>query len=69
MEGFYYEESGTDGTPGSSSEQQFGVGATVLASRFATNTRKGIGHHKVGSVDSSTSLKMPQLFKPDEPRF
>ncbi|CAI9261248.1 unnamed protein product [Lactuca saligna] len=69
MEGFYYEESGNDGTPGSSSEQQFGVGATVLASRFATNTRKGIGHHKVSSVDSSTSLKMPQLFKPDEPRF
>ncbi|KVH92762.1 Cyclic nucleotide-binding domain-containing protein [Cynara cardunculus var. scolymus] len=45
------------------------VGATILASRFAASTRKGIGHRKVASVDSTTSLKMPQLFKPDEPNF
>ncbi|KAL4581635.1 hypothetical protein LXL04_006161 [Taraxacum kok-saghyz] len=68
-EGFYYYESG-DGTGDSSGGGQgVGVGATVLASRFAANTRKGIGHHKVRSIDSATSLKMPQLFKPDEPRF
>ncbi|XP_076957978.1 cyclic nucleotide-gated ion channel 18-like [Bidens hawaiensis] len=56
----------SDGQGGS---QQFGVGATMMASRFAANTRKGIGDHKVTSVNSSTSLKMPQLFKPHEPRF
>ncbi|KAJ0712476.1 putative cyclic nucleotide-binding domain, Ion transport domain, rmlC-like jelly roll [Helianthus annuus] len=74
VEGYYY-DSGSGGSsptsdgPGGGS-QQFGVGATMMASRFAANTRKGIGeHHKVASVDSSTSLKMPQLFKPDEPRF
>ncbi|GAV72563.1 cNMP_binding domain-containing protein/Ion_trans domain-containing protein, partial [Cephalotus follicularis] len=45
------------------------LGATILASRFAANTKRG-ANQKGPVVDSaSTSLKMPQLFKPDEPDF
>lgn len=74
LDGYYY-DSGSGGSsptsdgPGGGQQFGVGVGATILASRFAANTRRGIGHHKVTSVDSSASLKMPQLFKPDEPRF
>ncbi|KAJ8546324.1 hypothetical protein K7X08_018907 [Anisodus acutangulus] len=50
----------------SRSSQQ--LGATILAKRFATNTRRGI-EQKVQMADSSSSLKMPKLFKPDEPDF
>ncbi|XP_020208489.1 cyclic nucleotide-gated ion channel 18 [Cajanus cajan] len=39
------------------------LGATVLASKFAANTRKG-NHHKLQGSDP-----VPQLFKPDEPDF
>ena len=43
------------------------LGATVLASRFATNTKRG---PKVTRVEAaSSSLPMPKLFKPDEPDF
>uniref|UniRef100_A0A164VWG0 Cyclic nucleotide-binding domain-containing protein n=1 Tax=Daucus carota subsp. sativus TaxID=79200 RepID=A0A164VWG0_DAUCS len=48
------------------------LGATIMASKFAANTRRGVGH-KVVPVQvvgaSSSSLKMPKLFKPDEPDF
>nr|XP_016441226.1 PREDICTED: putative cyclic nucleotide-gated ion channel 18 [Nicotiana tabacum]XP_016441227.1 PREDICTED: putative cyclic nucleotide-gated ion channel 18 [Nicotiana tabacum] len=44
------------------------LGATILAKRFATNTRRGI-EQKIQMTDSSSSLKMPKLFKPDEPDF
>ncbi|XP_030447391.1 cyclic nucleotide-gated ion channel 18 [Syzygium oleosum] len=45
------------------------LGATVLASKFAANTRRGV-HQRVQIVDpAATSLKMPKLFKPDEPDF
>ncbi|KAA8530255.1 hypothetical protein F0562_004964 [Nyssa sinensis] len=45
------------------------LGATILASKFAANTRRGV-HQKVQVVDpASSSLKMPKLFKPDEPDF
>ncbi|XVF60344.1 hypothetical protein PTKIN_Ptkin08bG0037600 [Pterospermum kingtungense] len=37
------------------------LGATILASKFAANTRKGSS-----KVDS---LKMPKIYKPDEPDF
>ncbi|KAK6128330.1 hypothetical protein DH2020_037928 [Rehmannia glutinosa] len=43
--------------------------ATILASRFAANTKKGVAQ-KVQVVDAaSSSLKMPKLFKPEEPDF
>ncbi|XP_021299040.1 cyclic nucleotide-gated ion channel 18-like [Herrania umbratica] len=46
------------------------LGATILASKFAANTRKGSNDRKVAVIDSSSnSLKMPKLFKPDEPDF
>ncbi|EOY02348.1 hypothetical protein QUC31_018224 [Theobroma cacao] len=46
------------------------LGATILASKFAANTRKGSNDQKVAVIDSSSnSLKMPKLFKPDEPDF
>ncbi|KAK2970899.1 hypothetical protein RJ640_005256 [Escallonia rubra] len=45
------------------------LGATILASKFAANTRRGIVH-KVKVVEpSASSLKMPKMFKPDEPDF
>ncbi|XVE67954.1 hypothetical protein DITRI_Ditri09bG0029400 [Diplodiscus trichospermus] len=43
------------------------LGTTILASKFAANSRKG---SKVVVIDSSSnSLKMPKSFKPDEPDF
>lgn len=45
------------------------LGATILASKFAANTRKGAAQ-KTRSVDPSpSSLRMPKLLKPDEPDF
>ncbi|KAK7354071.1 hypothetical protein VNO80_19528 [Phaseolus coccineus] len=45
------------------------LGATVLASKFAANTRKGkIKKLKINLPDSD-SLKMPKMFKPAEPDF
>lgn len=47
------------------------LGATVLASRFAANTRKGATTQKDRPIEppSSDSLKMPKLFKPDDLNF
>ncbi|KAJ9135287.1 hypothetical protein P3X46_032490 [Hevea brasiliensis] len=42
--------------------------ATILALKFAANTRRGT-HQEVKVDSASSSLKMPQLFKPDEPDF
>ncbi|KAE8124188.1 hypothetical protein FH972_019094 [Carpinus fangiana] len=39
------------------------LGATILASKFAANTRRGVQHK------SDTSLQMPKLLKPEEPDF
>ncbi|PSR87592.1 Cyclic nucleotide-gated ion channel like [Actinidia chinensis var. chinensis] len=44
------------------------LGATILASKFAANTRKG-ANQKVPLVEPTSSLKMPKLLKPDEPDF
>ncbi|KAL3826059.1 hypothetical protein ACJIZ3_022088 [Penstemon smallii] len=43
------------------------LGATILASKFAANTKRGAVQK--GPEASSSSLKMPKLFKPDEPDF
>lgn len=41
----------------------------MLASKFAANTRRGV-NQKLAALDNDvTSLKMPKLFKPDEPDF
>ncbi|XP_021727912.1 probable cyclic nucleotide-gated ion channel 16 [Chenopodium quinoa] len=44
--------------------------ATILASKFATNTKRG-ANQKVKIVDSSShhDLKMPKMFKPEDPDF
>ncbi|MBA0697538.1 hypothetical protein Goari_021076, partial [Gossypium aridum] len=68
-EGLLDHEDYIDGTSSSSmdNQQNFQLGATILASKFAKNTKKG---SKVPLIDSSAdSLKMPKLFKPDEPDF
>ncbi|XP_075508622.1 cyclic nucleotide-gated ion channel 18-like [Primulina tabacum] len=45
------------------------LGATILASKFAANTKKGT-IQKVRFVEpGESSLRMPKLFKPDEPDF
>ncbi|KAF6169369.1 hypothetical protein GIB67_016539 [Kingdonia uniflora] len=49
--------------------QHLGVGATVLASKFAANTRRGVNQKVKADNPASTSLKMPKLFKPEEPDF
>ncbi|KAL6497527.1 Cyclic nucleotide-gated ion channel 18 [Orobanche hederae] len=44
--------------------------ATILASKFAANTKRGVAQKVHQVVDaSSSSLKMPKLFKPEEPDF
>ncbi|OMO52737.1 SNF2-related protein [Corchorus capsularis] len=54
-----------------SSDNVHQLGATMLASKFAANTRKMSDNQKgiVVVYSSSFSLKMPKLFKPDEPNF
>ncbi|GMH02631.1 hypothetical protein Nepgr_004470 [Nepenthes gracilis] len=45
------------------------LAATILASKFAANTRRGT-NQKVKVVDpSAESLKMPKMFKPEDPDF
>ncbi|KAL3640127.1 Cyclic nucleotide-gated ion channel 18 [Castilleja foliolosa] len=43
--------------------------ATMLASRFAANTKRGVARHVQVADASSSSLKMPKFFKPKEPDF
>ncbi|KAM6549855.1 hypothetical protein CsatB_021531 [Cannabis sativa] len=68
---FEMSESETPLTGRASNAQNFG--ATILASKFAANTRRGV-NQKVQATGpstnaSSTSLKMPKFLKPDEPDF
>ncbi|XP_010251302.1 PREDICTED: cyclic nucleotide-gated ion channel 18-like [Nelumbo nucifera] len=64
-----YEDGGAESSSAENANNFQHLGATILASRFAKNTRRGV-HHKVKLIDtSSTSLEMPNLFKPDEPDF
>lgn len=45
------------------------LGATFLASKFAANTRRG-ANPKVPAINrDDPSLKMPKMFKPEEPNF
>nr|XP_043636404.1 probable cyclic nucleotide-gated ion channel 16 [Erigeron canadensis] len=45
------------------------LGATILASRFAANTRRGISQREGVVSSASSTLQMPKLFKPNEPDF
>ncbi|KAJ8753564.1 hypothetical protein K2173_022805 [Erythroxylum novogranatense] len=66
----YYsdEDVATPSASGSNREQH--LGATILASKFAANTRRGAGTQKLPRLypDDST-LKMPKMFKPEMPDF
>ncbi|XP_026455119.1 cyclic nucleotide-gated ion channel 18-like [Papaver somniferum] len=60
-----------EGTPliDSGSNTQPHLGATILASKFAKNTRRVVNQKVQANDPASTSLKMPKLFKPEEPDF
>ncbi|CAK9169372.1 unnamed protein product [Ilex paraguariensis] len=45
------------------------LGATILASKFAANTRRGLVQKVTRVEPAASSLKMPKLLKPDEPDF
>lgn len=67
-ESFYYVE---EGTPSVDSPYQH-LGATILASKFAANTRRGIAQRerlRMAEATSSSSLKMTTLLKPDDLDF
>ncbi|CAI0398802.1 unnamed protein product [Linum tenue] len=73
-EGYYSDEGGSGSGSGSgrSSSDDGGekaqhLGATLLASKFAANTRKGVSSHP--KLPGDDVLKMPKLFKPQEPDF
>ncbi|XP_061946839.1 probable cyclic nucleotide-gated ion channel 16 [Populus nigra] len=72
MEGeveYYYSDEGGDERPlVDHSNNGSHLGATMLASKFAANTRRGVGHQKLPPPDDST-LEMPKFFKPEEPDF
>ncbi|KAK7861506.1 putative cyclic nucleotide-gated ion channel 16 [Quercus suber] len=53
-----------DGAGRSSVDKAQQLGATILASKFAANTRRGIQQKA-----DATTLQMPKLFKPEEPDF
>ncbi|KAM3703844.1 hypothetical protein ACB094_04G131900 [Castanea mollissima] len=64
----YWDGSNTDykddGVGRSSVDKAQQLGATILASKFAANTRRGIQQKA-----DATTLQMPKLFKPEEPDF
>ncbi|XP_048229677.1 cyclic nucleotide-gated ion channel 18 isoform X2 [Ricinus communis] len=65
-EGDYEDEHGESLSMENANNAQH-LGATILASKFAANTRRGINQRLVDSA--SSSVKVPKLFKPVEPDF
>lgn len=59
-----YEDSGAGSLSIDNAPNAQHLGATILASKFAANTRRGVQHKS-----DATSLPMPKLFKPVEPDF
>lgn len=66
--GDYENESGETPSGDDASNGQ-NLGATILASKFAANTKRGANQKVQPAGPTSTSLKMPKMFKPDEPDF
>lgn len=66
-------QDGQEGSNGSSVDDTHPqhLGATILASKFAANTRRGMAQKvpQIAEAASSSSLKMPKILKPDEPDF
>ncbi|KAI4342548.1 hypothetical protein MLD38_027165 [Melastoma candidum] len=71
LDGDNYYQAGTSGEDSddgaNNGGQQQQLGATILASKFAANTRRG-ANQKGPGMDPG-DLKMPKLFKPDDPHF
>ncbi|XP_043703377.1 cyclic nucleotide-gated ion channel 18-like [Telopea speciosissima] len=65
----YYEDDGTERLSTENAYNTQHLGATILASRFAANTRRGANQKFKVVGPSAPSLKMPKLFKPEEPDF
>lgn len=60
-------ESSVTGNAAMDNPQNFA--ATVLASKFAANTKRGVIPKVTRLEAASSSLPMPKLFKPDDPDF
>ncbi|KAG7023138.1 putative cyclic nucleotide-gated ion channel 16, partial [Cucurbita argyrosperma subsp. argyrosperma] len=60
---------GTSGTKNTTKKKSPHLGITMLASKFAANTRRGLHQKSLALVSDVSSLKMPKLFKPEEPDF
>ncbi|XP_017972341.1 PREDICTED: probable cyclic nucleotide-gated ion channel 16 [Theobroma cacao] len=61
-----YDDGGAASADNANNSQH--LGATILASKFAKNTRKGT--KKITRIDpDDSSLKLPKMFKPVEPDF
>ncbi|XP_059644231.1 cyclic nucleotide-gated ion channel 18-like [Cornus florida] len=67
-DGNYYDGSGESSSMDNATRFQH-LGATILASKFAANTRRGLKQKFHGADAGSSSLKLPKFFKPDEPDF
>ncbi|XP_019197318.1 PREDICTED: probable cyclic nucleotide-gated ion channel 16 [Ipomoea nil] len=68
------DDEGKDGSDpaaaGASDTHAQHLSATILASKFAANTRKGVAASQKITMDpADPSLRMPKLFKPNEPDF
>lgn len=63
----YDDDSDSNMSSGDYTNKTQHLGATILASKFAANTRRGV--NQKGQTSKPSSLKMPKLFKPDEPDF
>ena len=65
--GAEYEDGDAASSDNANNSQHLGV--TILASKFAKNTRRG-AHEMITRIDPDDSiLKMPKMFKPVEPDF
>lgn len=75
QESLYYmqwpedEDEYADKQESKASENAQQLGATILASKFAANTRRGAAQKVTFVEPNDSSLRLPQIFKPDEPDF
>lgn len=63
-------ESSNNGDENSNNNQN--LSATILASKFAANTKRGVLGNQRGSTridPDDPTLKMPKMFKPEDPGF
>lgn len=63
------EEDGVD-KDGGSRHESTAITATLLARRFAKNTRRrSVDRQRLRIIAGESSSPIPKLFKPDEPSF